>query len=59
MARLATVYGTLGVPERLEHDVFEGGHRWNGDRAYEFLDHWLGTVPGKRSRSGSGGGCLI
>ena len=31
----------LGVPERLEHDVFEGGHRWNGDRAYPFLDRWL------------------
>ena len=41
MARLATVYEQLGVPERLEHDVFDGGHRWNGDRAYPFLDRWL------------------
>ena len=41
MARLATVYEQLGVPERLEHDVFDGGHRWNGDRAYPFLERWL------------------
>jgi dienelactone hydrolase len=41
VARLAAVYETLGVPERLEHDVFEGGHRWNGVRAYPFLERWL------------------
>ena len=28
-------------PRNLEHDVFDDGHRWNGDRAYPFLDHWL------------------
>lgn len=43
VARLATVYDALGVPERLEHDVFEGGHRWNGERAYPFLERWLGS----------------
>ena len=32
VARLASVYETLGAPERLEHDVFEGGHRWHGER---------------------------
>jgi len=41
MARLAAVYDALGVPERLEHDVFDGGHRWNGTLAYRFLDRWL------------------
>ncbi len=41
VSRLAAVYEAFGVPERLEHDVFEGGHRWNGDRAYPFLDRWL------------------
>jgi hypothetical protein len=56
VARLATVYGTLGVPERLEHEVFEGGHRWNGVRAYGFLDEWLGPVPGKRSGAGPAAG---
>jgi hypothetical protein len=25
----------------VEHDVFDGGHRWNGDRAYPFLQRWL------------------
>jgi hypothetical protein len=40
-ARLARVYDALGVADRLEHDVFEGEHRWNGVRAYEFLEQWL------------------
>ena len=22
-------------------DVFDDGHRWNGERAYPFLDRWL------------------
>ena len=41
MARLESVYGALGAAERLEHDVFEGGHRWHGERAYPFLERWL------------------
>ena len=44
-ARLAAVYDALGVPERVEHDVFEGGHQWHGERAYDFLAHWLGPGP--------------
>jgi dienelactone hydrolase len=42
MARLGTLYGQLGAAERLEHDVFEGDHRWHGTRALPFLQHWLG-----------------
>lgn len=42
VARLSTVYRALGVPDRLEHDVFDGGHRWNGERAFSFLARWLG-----------------
>jgi hypothetical protein len=42
VARLRTVYGALGATEALEHDVFEGGHRWHGERAYSFLDQHLG-----------------
>jgi hypothetical protein len=39
MAKLRAVYDTLGVePSRLEHDVFEGGHRWHGERAYPLLE---------------------
>jgi dienelactone hydrolase len=43
VARLATVYETLGVPELLEHDVFDGGHRWHGEAAYPFLARHLGA----------------
>ncbi len=41
MARLGRVYDALDATPRLEHDVFDAGHRWNGERAYPFLDHWL------------------
>ncbi len=44
MARLATVYEALDASDRLEHDVFEGGHRWHGERAYPFLERWLGPA---------------
>jgi hypothetical protein len=39
--RLRRVYAGLGVPEHTEIDVFAGGHRWNGERAYPFLERWL------------------
>jgi dienelactone hydrolase len=42
MARLAAVDAALGANGRLEHDVFEGGHRWNGERAVPFLANALG-----------------
>ncbi len=41
MARLEVVYDALGAPDAVEHDVFDGGHRWNGVRAYPFLERWL------------------
>jgi len=41
MVRLAAVYEALGASERLEHDVFAGGHRWNGERVMPFLARWL------------------
>jgi hypothetical protein len=34
-------YELLEVPERLEVDVFEGEHRWNGELAWAWLDRWL------------------
>ena len=46
MDQLAAVYAALGHADRLEHDVFEGGHKWHGERAYPFLERWLG--PGAR-----------
>jgi dienelactone hydrolase len=38
VARLRPLYGTT---EALEHDVFEGGHRWHGARVAAFLERWL------------------
>ena len=46
IAELRRVYDHLGVPDspgRLEHDVFDGGHQWHGERAYPFLERWLGS----------------
>jgi dienelactone hydrolase len=39
--RLSHVYRALDAEGMLEHDVFEGGHRWNGVRAYAFLAEHL------------------
>ncbi|MHB0874626.1 MAG: dienelactone hydrolase family protein [Anaerolineae bacterium] len=36
-----SAYDLLGVPERIDHDVFEGAHLWHGTVAYEWLDRWL------------------
>ncbi len=42
-AALATVrelgdaYERVGARTHLEHHVFDGGHRWSGERAYDFL----------------------
>jgi dienelactone hydrolase len=44
VARLRPVYERLGGGDALEHDVFEGEHQWHGDRAYPFLDRWLGPA---------------
>ena len=31
--------------DRLEHDVFEGGHQWHGVAAIPFLNRWLSHSP--------------
>jgi dienelactone hydrolase len=42
MAELAAVYAAMRAPSHaLEHHVFEGGHRWDGETALAFLDRWL------------------
>jgi hypothetical protein len=38
---LRGVYGLLDADGALEHDVFEGEHRWHGVRAYDFLTEHL------------------
>ena len=38
---LRAIYAVFGAPERLTADIFEGSHRWNGAKAYPWLEHWL------------------
>jgi dienelactone hydrolase len=42
LARLGRVYDHLGSFDHLDRDLFDGEHQWHGDRAYPFLDRWLG-----------------
>ena len=45
VAQLRTLYAALGAPDdALEHDVFEGDHRWHGEQVGEFLARWLEPV---------------
>lgn len=39
--RLKEGYRTLEAEDRLELDVFDGGHRISGQRSFDFLAHWL------------------
>lgn len=34
-------YKLLDVPDRLAHDMFDGGHVWRGTAALAWLDQWL------------------
>ncbi len=38
---LQRVYDVLGAPERLDRDVFEGGHRFSGRKAFDWLRRWM------------------
>ena len=38
------VYAVFGAADRLETDYFEGRHRINGQRAYDFLAEHLSAV---------------
>ena len=42
-ARVQRVYDHVDAGDRLGLDVFDGEHQWHGDRAYPFLDRWLGV----------------
>jgi hypothetical protein len=42
VAQLRRVYGHLGArADAIEHDVFDGEHRWHGRQVGAFLDQWL------------------
>ena len=40
-AQVARVYSLLGVPERFDLDIFEGGHRFGGDKSFDWFAKWL------------------
>jgi dienelactone hydrolase len=39
--RVEQVYAALNVPERMAHNVFEGGHRWDGTHTEAWLERRL------------------
>jgi hypothetical protein len=39
--RVERLYAMLGIPERVDLDLFEGEHKWSGDKAYDWVDRWL------------------
>ena len=40
------IYQAAGVRDRLELDLFEGGHQWGGNKSLAFFNKWLGTAAG-------------
>ena len=42
VGQLQQLYARLGAPPgALEHDVFDGEHRWHGEQVPAFLERWL------------------
>jgi dienelactone hydrolase len=39
--RVKRLYEKLGIPKRVDMDLFEGGHKWSGAKAYDWVDRWL------------------
>lgn len=39
--KVREVYRLLGEEEKLEKDFFEGGHRFNGKKSFDWLKRWL------------------
>jgi hypothetical protein len=35
------MYAVAGSEEHVALDMFVGGHRWNGERAYGWVEKWL------------------
>ncbi len=40
-AQIARVYEVVGVPERADFDVFDGGHEFSGRKAFDWFARWL------------------
>jgi len=41
LERMRRSWSALGALEQLEVDSFDGGHRWNGAKAYPLLERVL------------------
>jgi dienelactone hydrolase len=39
--KVAEVYSLLDVPERIDLDIFEGGHRFSGNKCFDWFARWL------------------
>jgi dienelactone hydrolase len=48
-AVIQRAYDLLGVGQRCEHHVFDGGHRFDGTRTFSFVDQWLRAAPASDS----------
>jgi len=35
------IYAAAGVPDKLELDLFDGGHRWSGRKTFDFFSKYL------------------
>ncbi len=40
-SEIERVYGAAEAPERLDIDIFETGHRYNGAKAFDWFERWL------------------
>jgi dienelactone hydrolase len=40
-ARVEQIYRCFDAADRLDKDIFKGGHQWSGAKAYTWLDRWL------------------
>ncbi len=40
--RVERLYEVLGIPERVEMDVFDGDHQFSGRLAFQWVKRWLG-----------------
>lgn len=40
-AQVARVYSLLGVADHFDQDIFEGGHRFSGNKTFDWFAKWL------------------
>ena len=40
-SHIARLYAALDATDRCDHDVFEGGHKFHGALAFDWIKRWL------------------